>query len=346
LDNKAIIGTADYLAPEQAVNSHDVDIRADIYSLGGTFFFLLTGHSRFEHGTHTEKLLAHQMKDPTPVSSMRADIPKELEAIIKKMMAKKPMQRFQTPIAVAEALAPWTNKPVEPPAEEEMPRICTALEGYITGPSSGPLSGSSHPSSNRLSVPKSNPFSSSYLLRNGVPSASKWLLKANKNKVFAASGIGTLVLVVGLMYVLWPTSDQPNRTVAGGGPKNPPSQVPVTPPTPTKTNPAPNSGALSPVEAAKKVGDRVTVEFLVKNTGEARDRSRVFLNSADFREKDNFTVVLDMKKLSDELKSANIDDPQRHFKGKIIRASGMVSTFRDAPQLVIDDLKQVEIVHH
>jgi hypothetical protein len=116
------------------------------------------------------------------------------------------------------------------------------------------------------------------------------------------------------------------------------------PPAPVKPAPAPAVVVIGPVEAAKKVGEKVTIEFLVKFTGETRDRSRVFLNSADFRDKDNFTVVLDMRKVADELKAANINDPVNHFKGKVIRGTGTVSVFRDVPQLVIEDLKQLAIV--
>src|SRR5262249_40468605 len=61
-DGKTILGTADYLSPEQGINSHDVDIRADIYSLGATFYFLLTGKTPFEGGPVTQKLLFLQMR--------------------------------------------------------------------------------------------------------------------------------------------------------------------------------------------------------------------------------------------------------------------------------------------
>jgi hypothetical protein len=103
-------------------------------------------------------------------------------------------------------------------------------------------------------------------------------------------------------------------------------------------------GSISPNEAAGKVGEKVTVEFVVKNTGAARDKSRVFLNSADFRDKDNFTIVLDMRKLEGALKEAKINDPQQHYKGKIIRVTGTVSSFRDSPQVVVEDLQQIEVI--
>jgi serine/threonine protein kinase len=144
-DRSAVLGTADYLAPEQAVDSSDVDIRADIYSLGATFYFLLTGRGPFENGSVPEKLVWHQMRAPEPICHLRPDVSRELEAIVCRMMAKKAAQRYQEPAEVVEALQPWLDQPVEPPADAEMPRRCPALEGYTlpgtSGPPSGPLSG-------------------------------------------------------------------------------------------------------------------------------------------------------------------------------------------------------------
>jgi len=102
-----VLGTADYLAPEQALDSHDVDARADIYSLGQTFYFLLTGHPPFPEGTVAQRLMAHQMKAPEPIATTRPDVPPSLVAIIDKMTAKKPLQRYQTAKEVAETLAQW-----------------------------------------------------------------------------------------------------------------------------------------------------------------------------------------------------------------------------------------------
>src|SRR5207248_4812396 len=87
-EKNAVLGTADYLAPEQAVNSSDVDIRADIYSLGATFYFLLAGRSPFREGSTAEKLLWHQSREPDPLRTLRPEAPRELEAIVGKMMAK------------------------------------------------------------------------------------------------------------------------------------------------------------------------------------------------------------------------------------------------------------------
>jgi serine/threonine protein kinase len=132
--DETVLGTADYLAPEQAVDSHSVDIRADIYSLGATFYYLLTGKTPFGEGSVAQKLIWHQSRQPRPVTTFRTDVPAGLLAVLDRMMAKDPAQRYQTPAAVAEALAPWTLTAIGPPPEAEMPRLSPAATG-VTPPS-------------------------------------------------------------------------------------------------------------------------------------------------------------------------------------------------------------------
>jgi len=100
-----VVGTADYMAPEQWMNAHNVDIRADLYSLGCTFYFLLTGHVPFPTKEPMEKMLKHHMDEPEPIENRRPDVPAELAAMIRRLMAKKPEQRFQRPAELAEALS-------------------------------------------------------------------------------------------------------------------------------------------------------------------------------------------------------------------------------------------------
>ena len=126
-DNNAVLGTADYLAPEQGIDSHGVDIRADIYSLGATLYFLLTGQPPFAGGTIAQKLVWHHMRAVKPASELRPEVPPELDAVIEKMMAKDRDLRYQTPREVFEALQPWTRNPIAPPAEHEMPKALSPL---------------------------------------------------------------------------------------------------------------------------------------------------------------------------------------------------------------------------
>ncbi|HSQ57672.1 MAG TPA: serine/threonine-protein kinase [Gemmata sp.] len=131
-DDKCVLGTADYLAPEQAV-SNMVDIRADIYALGGTFYFMLTGQTPFPDGTIAAKLVAHQTREPRAVESFRADVPPGMIAVLRKMMAKEPRDRYQEPIEVAEALAEWADHPITPPPPREMPAHCPLVQS-LAGP--------------------------------------------------------------------------------------------------------------------------------------------------------------------------------------------------------------------
>lgn len=126
-DHKSIVGTADYVAPEQVVNSSKVDIRADIYALGCTFYYLLTGQAPFPDGSDAEKMQWQQTRQPTPISKIRP-IPVELAAIIEKMMAKQPGDRFTAPAAVVVALEPFCTSFVPPPKPSELPRLSVAAQ--------------------------------------------------------------------------------------------------------------------------------------------------------------------------------------------------------------------------
>ena len=103
----AVIGTPDYLAPEQAMNSKSADIRADLYSLGCSLHFLLTGKPPFTAGELTEVLLKHQMEKPVPLAEHGIAVPKKVQAILDRLMAKHPDERYQTPDELIEDLKPF-----------------------------------------------------------------------------------------------------------------------------------------------------------------------------------------------------------------------------------------------
>ncbi len=102
-----VLGTADYLAPEQALNSHEADSRSDIYSLGCTLYFLLTGGPPFPEGSISERLLKHQTARPDSIFKARPDAPPSLVAICETMMSKKPLDRYQSAGEVAAVLKDW-----------------------------------------------------------------------------------------------------------------------------------------------------------------------------------------------------------------------------------------------
>lgn len=115
-----IIGTGDYIAPEQIVDSR-VDIRADIYSLGGAMYYLLTGKSPFQEGTAAQKIIWHQVRHPKSLRVLRPDVPEEFVNVFEKMIAKEPARRYQKPIEAADALEPFTRGTIPLPTLQEMP---------------------------------------------------------------------------------------------------------------------------------------------------------------------------------------------------------------------------------
>jgi serine/threonine protein kinase len=114
-----LLGTPDYLAPEQALDSHAADIRADVYSLGCTFYYLLTGQPPFPGGTLAQKLLRHQQAEPPALASLVPTVPADVSSIARRALAKRPEDRYQTPAELAEALV---ATPRGATAERRLPR--------------------------------------------------------------------------------------------------------------------------------------------------------------------------------------------------------------------------------
>jgi len=126
-----VLGTADYLAPEQALDSHGVDGRADIYGLGCSLYFLLTGTPPFPEGTLPQRIMCHQKTPPPDIRLKRPDAPIDLLRICAKMMAKKPEQRFQKMSDVAKIMTRWLvaaghEKPGDPAADSSSTRLSAA----------------------------------------------------------------------------------------------------------------------------------------------------------------------------------------------------------------------------
>jgi serine/threonine protein kinase len=165
------LGTADYLAPEQARDSHNVDARADIYSLGATFYTMLTGKLPFaEAKTVAQKLISVQMRDPTPIRTIRPDVPEGISHVIAKMMAKDPAQRYQTLKDVVRDLEPWTSQPIPPPPENEMPSLSPAL--LPASPTTLPPARSGIPSEKKTQASPPPPSSRPKLLAGAAVAAA------------------------------------------------------------------------------------------------------------------------------------------------------------------------------
>jgi hypothetical protein len=153
------MGTADFMAPEQITDSHSVDIRADIYSLGCTLYKLLTGEAPFpgpKYKNMLEKMTGHLRDTPRPMGELRSDVPAGLVAVVQQMMAKDRAARYATPREVAAALAPFAaganldhlaRCTAAADAGQPLPPLPT--EPYLSCPMTGTFSSAVYPGSRR-----------------------------------------------------------------------------------------------------------------------------------------------------------------------------------------------------
>jgi serine/threonine-protein kinase len=136
----AILGTPDFMAPEQADNPSFADARSDLYSLGCTFYFALSGQVPFHGGTLMEKLVRHRLEEPVPLGRLRSELPPEIIAIVQKLMAKQPADRFQTPAELAAAVKPFASEfsairfPAMPSATDTG-TVSTPIQATVDAPS-------------------------------------------------------------------------------------------------------------------------------------------------------------------------------------------------------------------
>ncbi len=150
-----VLGTPDYMAPEQALDSTKTDIRSDLYSLGCAFFFFLTGQPPFAGGTSLAKMIRHHDEIPPSVAELRHGVPAEVAVIIAKLLAKRPEDRYQTPGELLQALlSPGSVPSSAAPAVGTVlpPEATEVLEGGPDGWRSQ-LSSALSQDSAQLSVP-------------------------------------------------------------------------------------------------------------------------------------------------------------------------------------------------
>lgn len=131
INGSRMIGTVDYLAPEQAVDCHHIDGRADLYSLGCTLYYMLTGQPPFSEGTIPQRILSHQTQMPREITTLRSDCPPELARICFKLLAKSPADRFASAKVLIEAIDLFTAE-----EQNEPWRLTPLPEVRIAPPSS------------------------------------------------------------------------------------------------------------------------------------------------------------------------------------------------------------------
>jgi HEAT repeat protein len=126
------LGTPEYCAPEQTTDARTADIRADLYSLGCTLYCLLAGRPPFQEDTPMKTFLAHHQNHPQPLPELRPDVPARLWEVVARLLAKEPGQRYQTPIEVAQALAPFVKPSAKPGAKDD-PAPALAVDATSKG---------------------------------------------------------------------------------------------------------------------------------------------------------------------------------------------------------------------
>ncbi|MDB5311635.1 MAG: prkC 39 [Gemmataceae bacterium] len=136
-----LVGTPDYVAPEQAHNPHLSDHRADLYSLGCVFYFLLTGRPPFPGGTAETKIRRHQFEAPVPVDRVRADVPPAVAEIVARLLAKDPNSRFQSASGLAARLDGMAAQAVALDEDElvsfELPAVQPGSYSFTSGDLTG-----------------------------------------------------------------------------------------------------------------------------------------------------------------------------------------------------------------
>lgn len=114
-----VVGSMDYMAPEQIEDSRTVDARADIYSLGCTLYFALTGRLPFPGGSKRDKIRRHRREEPEPIEHLNPAVPDQFIDIVRKMMAKAPERRYASAYDAREALLAWAIEEVDLPMDQQ-----------------------------------------------------------------------------------------------------------------------------------------------------------------------------------------------------------------------------------
>jgi serine/threonine protein kinase len=161
----ALLGTPDYLAPEQARDPRSIDIRADIYSLGCVLYHMFTGQPPFPDKSALNQMIRHATEPPKPLKELVPGVPDALQKVVSAMLAKDPNQRFSAPQRAAQALQPFLNDAPGRPAADDSPQ----LKKYLTWLEKEP--GARVPPSSPTDVPIARPALQDQLPATAPPTA-------------------------------------------------------------------------------------------------------------------------------------------------------------------------------
>ena len=194
-----MLGTPDYMAPEQWVDAATADIRADIYSLGCTLYFLLSSHAPFKGGSLPEIWEAHETKTAQPLNEVRSDVPPELAAVAAKMMAKKAAERYQQPIEVAQTLLPFIKAAVKGASSVSISRPSSVTEVVTKEPAKPGVKSHESAQEVRRETLAEGPSTMGEGRKNpATPSSQPAGAKsaANRRSLYVAGGVTVLLMFV------------------------------------------------------------------------------------------------------------------------------------------------------
>ncbi len=249
-----IMGTVDYMSPEQAEETRGVDGRADMYSLGCTLYVLLVGKPMFQGTTTIAKLMAHRTTPAPSLRAARADVPEALEAIYQRMVAKEVDDRYATMDEVVAALE--TCLGTAAPAKLDGPSSSdSALSDFLqqvggTGVAAGPRTTTAVDGETMAHVPQSEVTGTAHVVQESdvvaeAPADTRWARHRQTSKkaaaplLFIGGGLAALLLVVGfaggLMWLLRGESENtpapltPDTPVVSANDNSPPASKPPSP---------------------------------------------------------------------------------------------------------------------
>jgi hypothetical protein len=245
----AYMGTPDYSSPEQATDARSADIRADIYSLGCTLYCLLAGRPPFRAETAVLTILAHLDKPPQPLPELRPEVPAELWAVVAKMLAKDPAQRYQKPAEVAQALLPFCKAGTKP-APDTTPAATRAEQRTVPPPAKGGKPGVESPFEELTEKPVRPARPTAPAGKQPAPAKGpRWLLVGGAAAGVLVLALGAVVAGVLLSRGRTPAlADSQRQTLPAR--LEPPAAAPATTQEPAAVTPAPDQPAVVAVPPA------------------------------------------------------------------------------------------------